>query len=493
MSDMGWLGLLAWVLQPGAAVYALRLNRLFGIRRVGWCVCFAFLSLALIHLLHLLDPRGGGAGFIDLLISLLLLIGLAHIDSVFGSQLRFEGKEQQLKKDLRSMTRRFQELEDANASLYRLNTHHDQRSKELEQSARQFQALFLENPLPMWIFDLRSLNFLEVNRAALREYGFTEAEFMALSPRGLYPAEDVEAFIQDATRPKSAAGNRSIWRHVLKDGNVIDVELTACDLFYSERPARLVVAENVTRKQQLETAERHNLKLEAFTQMAGGFVQQFSTSFIALDEQATRLSKKTSNTEIAEDVRHIANAASRAAAVTKQLLILSGKQPIAQEQLDLNATIRQCLAALQPLIEKHIKIRMATDSNLPAIVGDSAALQQVILNLVLNAREAMPSGGTLSITTSAVKMDNPPSSFQSADAGTTHFACLAIADSGSGMTLEAQARLFEPFFTTRDARKAAGLGLALSRSIVQRHSGWIECQTEPQAGSEFRVYLPAAS
>lgn len=455
-------------------------------------MCFAFLSLALIHVLHLLDPRGGSIGFIDLLISLLLLIGLAHIESVFGSQLRFEGKEHTLRSELRSLSRRFEEIEESNASLSRLNSQHVQRSQELEQSARQFHTLFMENPLPMWIIDLRSLGFLEVNRAALREYGFTEAEFRAVSPRGLYPAEDVEAFIQDAARPKPAGGNRTTWRHVHKDGAIADVELTACDLFYAERPARLVIVENVTRKRQLETAERHNVKLEAFAQLAGGFVQQFSTSFIALDEQASRLSKKPAAAGIADDLRHIANAASRAATVSRQLLVLSGKQPIAHEQLDLNETLKQCLAALQPLIEKQIKIRLSTASNLPAISGDSAALQQVILNLVLNAREAMPSGGTLSITTTAVKMDMPPSNFQQADGPAGHFVCLTVADTGSGMAPEVQARLFEPFFTTRSHRKAAGLGLALSRAITQQHSGWIECQSELHAGSQLRVFLPAA-
>src|SRR5438270_12068895 len=111
MNDMGWLGLLAWVLQPGAAVYALRINRLFGIRRVGWCVCFAFFSLAFIHVIHLLGPRGQGAGLIDLLISLLLLIGLAHVEAVFGRELRFAGKEHQLRAELRSANRRTQDLE----------------------------------------------------------------------------------------------------------------------------------------------------------------------------------------------------------------------------------------------------------------------------------------------------------------------------------------------------------------------------------------------
>jgi|ERR1041385_7546734 PAS domain S-box-containing protein len=491
MSDTGWLGVLAWVLQPGAAVYALRLNRLFGTRRVGWSVCAAFLSLAVLHVIHLADPRGSGIGFVDVLISALLLIGLAHVESVFSSQACFETKENKLRKELRSVTRRNQDLEEANLTLHELNSQHDQAERELKESARQFRSLFLDNPQPMWIFDLRELRFLEVNKAALREYGFTESEFMALTPRSLHPENDLDAFLQDTARPKPAAGSRSLWQHFHKDGALIDVEVTACDLFYSHRPARLILAQNVTRKQQLEKAQQHEQKLEAFAQMAGGFVQQFTTSFIALDERAGRLLKKHGDAEIADELRHIASAASRAAAVTRQLLTLSGKQHFARESLDLNATVKDSMAALQPLIEKHIKVRIVTAANLPFVPGDSSALQQVILNLVLNARESMPSGGTLTISTTAMKLDEAGPTQQTIPAA-RHFACLTVCDTGSGMTPEVQARLFEPFFTTRTARKAAGLGLATSGAIVKQHCGWMEFTTELERGSEFRVFLPAA-
>src|SRR5438874_5585078 len=177
MSDTGWLGVLAWVLQPGAAIYALRLNRLFGTRRVGWSVCAAFFALAVLHVIHLLSPRGSGVGFMDVLVSILLLICFAHLEAVFGGQAHYQTREQQLRSDLRSVTKRNADLEDANRALHELNAERQQREEELKESARQFRALFLDNPQPMWIFDLRSCNFLEVNRAALREYGFTESEF----------------------------------------------------------------------------------------------------------------------------------------------------------------------------------------------------------------------------------------------------------------------------------------------------------------------------
>jgi two-component system cell cycle sensor histidine kinase/response regulator CckA len=494
MSETGWLAILAWVLQPCSAVYALRISRLFGTRRVGWCVWFSFFCLALIHIIHLVNPRGPGIGFMDLLISLLLLIGLAHIDAVFGREARFEGKESQLRTELRSVTRRAQDFEDANVLLHRLNTQYEQRAQELEESARQFQSLFRDNPQAMWIFDLRSLNFLEVNRAALREYGYTEAEFMALTPRSLHLEPDLETFIQDAARPKPPGSQSSLWQHCLKDGSIIDVEVTACDLFYAQRPARLVLVHNITCKRQLESEQRKNLKLEAFTDMAGGFVQQFSTSFIALDERVNRLVKKQIDPSIADELRQIAAAASRAATVSRQLLTLSGKQHLARESLDLNTATKQCVAALQPLIEKHIKIRLAFASNLPPIEADPAALQQVILNLVLNAREAMPTGGTLTISTSALKVDSGAEQCLETERGSDasgHFVCLTIGDTGSGMSQEVQERLFEPFFTTRTARKAAGLGLCLARAMVKQHSGWIDFQTEQNAGSRFSIFLPA--
>src|SRR5437667_6553838 len=251
MNDTGWLGVLAWVLQPGAAAYALRLSRLFGTRRVGWFVCCAFLCLALLHISHLISPRGSGIGMVDLLISVLLLIGLAHFETVFSGQLRSEGSERQLRAELKSITTRNLDLEETNRTLLELNARRDRNEEELKECARQFRSLFFDNPQPMWIFDLRSLKFLEINKAALREYGFTEAEFMALTPRGLHRAEDLDAFIQDAARPKSSEGARGAWQHYRKDGALIDVEVTASDLFYAQRPARLVVAQNVSRRQAL--------------------------------------------------------------------------------------------------------------------------------------------------------------------------------------------------------------------------------------------------
>src|SRR5437660_983946 len=127
MNDMGLLGVLAWVLQPGAAVYALRLSRLFGTRRVGWFICAAFLSLALLHIIHLISPRGTQVGFLDVLISILLLIGLAHLDAVFGGQARFEGKQHELRKELRLMSKRNEELEDANRTLHEMNAEREER------------------------------------------------------------------------------------------------------------------------------------------------------------------------------------------------------------------------------------------------------------------------------------------------------------------------------------------------------------------------------
>src|SRR5207302_1077837 len=159
-------------------------------------------------------------------------------------------------------------LEETNRTLLELNARRDRNEEELKESARQFRSLFLDNPQPMWIFDLRSLKFLEINKATLREYAFTEAELMALTPRGLHPAQDLDAFIQDAARPKSSEGARSTWQHYRKDGTVIDVEVTACDLFYAQRPARLVVAQNVSRRRALEKLERQEEKLEALAQMA---------------------------------------------------------------------------------------------------------------------------------------------------------------------------------------------------------------------------------
>ena len=242
--------------------YALRLTRVFGTKRVGWVIFFAFVLLAALQLIRAWHPMGlalDADRTLDLLylvVPILLLIGMLHIETIFRKRLRIEEEERRMRGELELQVReRTAELDSANDELQREISLRKQGEQELRKSKEGYRFLFDENPLPMWIFDRRSLHFLAFNNAALRLYGFSHAEFKLLTPSELCVPSDVQAFIEDCAKDTVLGQSRQTWRHLKRDGSVIEVELTSHDLVYAESPARLVLAyDGSMRKQQQPAA-----------------------------------------------------------------------------------------------------------------------------------------------------------------------------------------------------------------------------------------------
>ena len=235
------LALLSGVLQPGLAGYALRLHRLFGSHRVGWWVFYTFAALALLHAVHLFKTGAGAFGIADVLISALLLAGMAHTESVVSGRVRLEHREQELLAELEKAFQQTEDLTMANANLLQQILQREQKDKMLTASEEQLRFIFERNPLPMWVFDLRSLRFLAINEAALRQYGYTAAELMVRTARDLYAEENVPAFLQDCLRPSSTNEPPRLWQQRRKDGARLRVEIQTLDLHYDNCPARLVL------------------------------------------------------------------------------------------------------------------------------------------------------------------------------------------------------------------------------------------------------------
>jgi CheY-like chemotaxis protein len=199
----------------------------------------------------------------------------------------------------------------------------------------------------------------------------------------------------------------------------------------------------------------------------------------------------TSPAEVGEHAQEIVDAAERATTLTRQLLLFSRKQVMQATDLDLNAVVSNVTKMLQRILGADISLRAETGPGLPLIHADPGMIEQALLNLAVNARDAMPGGGRLTISTDLRIVDGKDAvGNPEASAGT--YVRLSVSDSGSGIPADILPRIFEPFFTTKEPGKGTGLGLASVYGIVKQHRGWVDVESEPDHGATFRIYFPAA-
>jgi CheY-like chemotaxis protein/two-component sensor histidine kinase len=230
--------------------------------------------------------------------------------------------------------------------------------------------------------------------------------------------------------------------------------------------------------------------MEAVGQLAGGVAHDFNNLLtVIMSYSSLLLSDPAANDAVKSDIQEISAAAERAAALTRQLLAFSRKQVLQMRPVNVNAIVTNVESMLRRLIGEDIKLTTHLDSDLAFINADPGQLEQVLINLVVNARDAMERGGTLTITTDNAELSN--------EHGERHFGAaagkyvmLAVTDSGSGMTKEVQQRLFEPFYTTKGPGKGTGLGLATVHGIVKQSGGDLYVYSELGHGTTFKVYFP---
>src|ERR1043166_7473863 len=268
--------------------YALRLNRVFGTKRVGWVLFSAFSLLAIVQLMRAVQPSwsldpGLTLDVLSFLVPVLLLGSMVHIETLFRERIRLEEEEKKLRADLENQVRqRTIDLDRANEELQREITLRKQGEAELRLSKEAYRFLFDENPQAMWIYDVSTLRFLTFNAAALRRYGFTAAEFRELSVTELYVADQVEAFIAQTAKARLGELHQGLWRHCKKDGSLAEVEVTALGLVNSGHPACLVLANDVTAQRQLQKQTLQAEKGRVTAQVAGGVADRFSKLMTSL-------------------------------------------------------------------------------------------------------------------------------------------------------------------------------------------------------------------
>jgi two-component system cell cycle sensor histidine kinase/response regulator CckA len=353
---------------------------------------------------------------------------------------------------------------------------------------RKFRLLFEDHPQPMWVFDAQSQRFLEVNRPAADLYGYSIEEFRSMTLGDLQPEPELRQFLaQLHDSPKTPP---STWRHRTKSGRAIDIEMAVHEIQYGGRSAQLAVLMDVTGRRELEEQLRQAQKMEAVGMLAGGVAHDFNNLLTIINGYTqlilNNLKPGDKNRQSAEQVM---KAGERAAALTNQLLAFSRRQVLQLKVVDLNQAVTSLGTMLQRLIGEDIDLRLELRPDLGRVSADPSQLEQVLMNLAVNARDAMPQGGTLTIETANVQLDETYAGRHIA-VKPGPYVLLAVSDTGSGMDEATRQRLFEPFFTTKGPGKGTGLGLSTVFGIVKQSGGSLEVYSEPGSGSSVKVYFP---
>jgi len=253
----------------------------------------------------------------------------------------------------------------------------------------------------------------------------------------------------------------------------------------------IALAHLETMLKERQRIERQARKMEAIGQLTEGIAHDFNNILTVIDGYTELLMAQSKDAETTEFVEQISASVNRAASLTRQLLTFGRRRVMQSESLDLKEVIGKLTKMLRRLIGEDVTLNHVSGSNLPPIAGDVSMIEQVVINLAVNARDAMPKGGTLTISAEVAKVDAAHASHHR-EAKVGEFVCLRVNDTGTGMTPHVLAQISEPFFTTKGAGKGTGLGLANVYGIARQHSGWVEVNSRVGLGTEFRVYFPSA-
>jgi two-component system, cell cycle sensor histidine kinase and response regulator CckA len=350
-------------------------------------------------------------------------------------------------------------------------------------------GLFAATPLPMFVLDATAGRVLAANDAALERYSLAPAAVPGLDPGRLVPPALAASFREWA---QAAEGSPTeAFEQRTADGVTFAAELRATRLRWGGEEGRLLIVRDVSARVRNEERLRQAQKMEAIGRLAGSIAHDFNNLLTAIGGYADLLAGGLSPDDPAvEDAREIRRAVDRGAALTRQLLAFSRRQLVQTQIVDLNQTVHGMRPLLERLLGERVQLTLGLGPAAGSVRIDPGQLEQVLLNLALNARDAMPEGGRLLIETAQVELDEPYAAARR-DVTPGRHAMLAVSDEGRGLSEEARAHLFEPFFTTKARGEGTGLGLATVYGIVRQAGGHIDVFSQPDFGTTFRVYLPS--
>jgi len=363
----------------------------------------------------------------------------------------------------------------------------------VRESEERHRLLFEENPIPLLVIDAETLMFLSVNASAVRQYGYSREEFTRMSILDIRPPEDADAALSRVAAPREVRSQRSgPYRHKRKDGSIVIVDIVSRDFLFAGRHARLVLAIDVTDQRRLEDQLRQSQKIEAVGQLAGGIAHDFNNLLTVIKGNVElALHQLPPSSPLRNDLDQIAHAASRAALLTRQLLAFSRKQVLKPAVLDLTEVVAEAERMLRRVIGEDVRFVTELAPTVSRVTADRGQIEQVLVNLVVNARDAMPAGGVLTVATGDVTFSAAEAAARRIIAGP--YVTLRVSDTGVGMDEATRSRIFEPFFTTKPIGRGTGLGLATVHGVVHQSGGFVTVESTPRVGSSFTVFLPCTT
>lgn len=368
---------------------------------------------------------------------------------------------------------------------------HKRYEEALRRSEARYRSLILSAAYGIYRCTVGG-RFLDVNPALISMLGYGSVEeVLKLDARQdvFFNPQELDRLTEDYRRTGSLNGLEVQWK--CEDGHVIVVRLSGRAVNGAEHPEEEleIIAEDITERRQLEEQFRQAQKMEAVGRLAGGVAHDFNNLLMVINGYTeVLLEQLNSGTAMHQKVQSIQQAADRAVTLTRQLLAFSRKQLLELKVVDVNTVIGDMERLLRPLIGENIGLITRLSPDAGRTRADAGQLEQVIMNLVVNAKDAMPEGGKITVQSSEVTVRQNLREHRFIQPG--RYVVLSVSDTGHGMDKETQSRIFEPFFTTKEKGKGTGLGLSTVYGIVKQSGGYVFAQSEIGAGTTFYIYLP---
>ena len=389
------------------------------------------------------------------------------------------------------VNQRTTELREANARLTGEVAERIAAEEALRRSEERFSKAFHGSPVPMAIQRPDASECLDANASFLDLVGATRDEVLAGSAHW-WSDPKTGGMLRDALAGRRLVRGLAASIHTA-GGDVREVLVSAENLALANTPYHLLILQDITDRVRLENELRQAQKMEAVGRLAAGVAHDFNNMLTVILGYASMMQNGTPKLDgkLASYLGQVEQAAGRATALTRQLLAYSRKQMIQRRPLHLNEIVKQTASMLRRVIGEHISLDTELEPGLPFIFADAASVDQVIMNLALNARDAMPDGGRLILSTLSLLIDEAYQS-RSPEAQLGRHVCLTVKDTGHGMDAATMSRIFEPFFTTKEPGKGTGMGMATVYGVLKQHNGWIEVESAPDRGAVMRAFLPVS-
>jgi two-component system cell cycle sensor histidine kinase/response regulator CckA len=358
----------------------------------------------------------------------------------------------------------------------------------LEESEQRYRSLFELHPDAVFALDPEG-RFTRVNPASQRVAGYRPEELVGQPFAPLLVPEELESAVGHFRVAMAGEAQAHVLGIRHKNGQRVEVSVTSIPIVVNGRVVGVFgMARDLTAQHALEAQLAQAQKMEAIGRLAGGIAHDFNNLLMAILANAEMLLEESAGRACREDVELIRETAERAAALTRQLLDFSRQQTVRPRHIDLNKVVWDAGRMLRGTFGEDVTLALDLEAALGKVLADPGQLEQAVVNLVVNARDAMPQGGRLALRTRNVVVDEAAAREHHGVPGM--YVAIAVEDTGVGIAPELQSRIFEPYFTTKPVGKGSGLGLATVYGIAEQWGGWTDFQSEPGKGTTFTIYLP---